>query len=312
LPGFAGAALNRQVVLALLQLLAINLPLLSLLLLDLLLLLSVDLALLDLLLLNLLLLLAVDVADLLLLLALDLTLLVLLLLDLLLLLPLDATLLLQLLLLLALLILLLLLLRSVRLLATCAATDLITWRRVTGPRLPSNAHTQQAKARQTPDTQFHAFLSEARIHEAKTSLMKRRSPHAISALPVAHLIAGKEKGSLARLPSGMSSWLGTFGTGSLHVVLWTHAARGPGQPFGAGGRSWPDWASRAGRYVRAVILVKRIGLSGRQRIAKNARQNITCAIFYFRQIIRRNTSRKGELHEQTRQVRSKHFGRIAA
>jgi hypothetical protein len=190
LPGFTGAALNRQVVLTLLQLLAVDLSLLALLLLNLLLLLALDLTLLDLLLLDLLLLLAIDVANLLLLLALDLALLVLLLLNLLLLLAINVA---NLLLLLAL--LKLLLLRRIRLLATCAATNLVTRRLVTGQRVRRNAHTQQAEARQTPDTEFHAFLSEARRHEAKTSLLKRRSPHAISTLPLAHRIAGKEKGT---------------------------------------------------------------------------------------------------------------------
>ena len=150
------ATLDRQIVLALIQLLTIYLPLLNLLLLDLLLLLPFGLTLLNLLLLDLLLLLAVNVANLLLLLTLDLPLLVLLLLNLLLLLAisitnllilltLDAALLITLLLnlLLILPLLVLQLLRGIGLLALPArtATDLITWRVIPGQSLSTDAYT---------------------------------------------------------------------------------------------------------------------------------------------------------------------------
>ncbi|CAI9005171.1 hypothetical protein EMIT0P218_90159 [Pseudomonas sp. IT-P218] len=50
-------------------------------------------------------------------------------------------------------------------------------------------------------------------------------------------------------------------------------------PCGGGDRGGPDSAGRIGLFVRAVILVIRIGLEHRQRIAKIAEINITCAIF---------------------------------
>ena len=74
-----------------------------------------------------------------------------------------------------------------------------------------------------------------------------------------------------------SAALRIFRPGSTRVVLAHLApssgqcvARGPGQPCGVGGRGWPDSAGRSGLYVRAVILVVRIGVGVRQAIAKIA------------------------------------------
>ncbi len=194
LPRLSGATLDRQVVLALAQLLTLlvllllNLPLLvTLLLIDLLLLLTLHIALLQLLLLDLLLLLALDLT-LLILLLLNLTLLVvLLLIDLLLLLALDITQLVLLLLYLTLLIILLL--KALLLLLTLhiallilllltllpivigAAVKLVLPRFIAfiSQRLSTDAQTQQTYTRELPDARFHAFLTRARVDVVKTA-----------------------------------------------------------------------------------------------------------------------------------------------
>ncbi len=189
LPRLSGATLDRQVVLALAQLLTLlvllllNLPLLvTLLLIDLLLLLTLHIALLQLLLLDLLLLLALDLA-LLILLLLNLTLLI----DLLLLLALDITQLVLLLLYLTLLIILLL--KALLLLLTLhiallilllltllpivigAAVKLVLPRFIAfiSQRLSTDAQTQQTYTRELPDARFHAFLTRARVDVVKTA-----------------------------------------------------------------------------------------------------------------------------------------------
>jgi hypothetical protein len=154
LPRFARSALDRQIVLSLAHLLALGLPLLILLLLNLallitvllkqlLLLLAFNVALLQLLLLDLLLLLALGLTHLVLL-VLDLPLLLaLLLVDLLLLLTLHATLLEE-------------LLADVTL---SAFIGFASRRLITGQSLGTDAHAQKAQARQLPDTGFHDFLT---------------------------------------------------------------------------------------------------------------------------------------------------------
>ena len=93
-------------------------------------------------------------------------------------------------------------------------------------------------------------------------------------------IAAKKKGRPVGLPLRTSSVLDACGIGSPHAVFWTVCSSGACvSPVGGGGRGWPDWASRRGLFVRAVILVIRIGRRRRQRIAKIAEINITCAIF---------------------------------
>jgi hypothetical protein len=90
----------------------------------------------------------------------------------------------------------------------------------------------------------------------------------------------KKKGRPVGLPLRTSSVLDAYDVGSPHAVFWTVCSSGAGSsPVGSGDRSWPDWASRCGLFVRAVILVIRIGSQRRQRIAKIAQINITCAIF---------------------------------
>jgi len=175
-------------------------------------------------------------------------------------------------------------------------------------RLSTDAQGQETDTCQTPDAHVHAFLTAARIPVDRTAFWVRRSPHSIS---VPHETVGvslpeicRSRPSQARHAQGAGVWAsaviaGTKKEGSL-ALSWrlrpgstlltpAHlasssghcAARWPGQPCRAGGRGWPDSAGRAGRYVRAVILVKRIGLTGRQRIANVADENTTCAIFHF-------------------------------
>ncbi|WP_192876759.1 hypothetical protein [Pseudomonas syringae] len=147
MPRLFRAALDRQVVLGLAQLLT----LLVLLLLNLALLIT-------LLLLDLLLLLALDVAllKLLLLLTLDLALLVLLLLNL----PLLIALLLS---------TLLLLLTLLRVFTGAAVKRIARWFiTFVGQRLSTDAQTQQTYTRKLPDARFHAFLTRARVDVIKT------------------------------------------------------------------------------------------------------------------------------------------------
>ncbi|WP_404944348.1 hypothetical protein [Pseudomonas syringae] len=152
MPSLFRAALDRQVVLSLAQLLTL----------------------LVLLLLNLALLIALLLLDLLLLLAFDVALLKLLLLDLLLLLTLDLTLLILLLLNLALLIGLLLvdlllLLTLLRVFTRAAVKRIARWFiTFVGQRLSTDAQTQQTYTRKLPDARFHAFLTRARVDVIKT------------------------------------------------------------------------------------------------------------------------------------------------
>ncbi|WP_420893272.1 hypothetical protein [Pseudomonas savastanoi] len=152
MPHLSRTTLDRQVVLALAQLLALlvllllNLTLLiTLLLIDLLLLLTLDVALLDLLLLDLLLLLALNLT-LLVLLFLNLTLLIILFLE-------------------ALLLLLTLLPVFARAVVQLIARRIITF---VGQCLSADAQTQQTHTRKLPDARFHAFLTRARVDVIKT------------------------------------------------------------------------------------------------------------------------------------------------
>ena len=181
LPCLFRAALDRQIVLGLAQLLTLlvllllNLALLiTLLLLDLLLLLALGVALLKLLLLDLLLLLTLDLTLLILLLLNLALLIVLLLVDLLLLLTLDLALLVLLLLDLTLLIVLLLstlllLLTLLRVFTRAAVKRIARWFiTFVGQSLSTDAQTQQTYTRKLPDARFHAFLTRARVDVIKT------------------------------------------------------------------------------------------------------------------------------------------------
>jgi len=174
---------------------------------------------------------------------------------------------------------------------------------IVGQHLSTDAQGQKTDTCHTPDARSHAFLTAARIPVDRTAFRMRRSPHSISEGHVAKpswppsfkpcyrsarglrkcakKIAGtKKEGPLAlsRILRPGSTLLtpAHLASSSGHCV-----ARWPGQPCRAGDRGWPDSAGRAGRYVRAVILVKRIGSGARHRIANIADENTTCAIFPF-------------------------------
>lgn len=166
LPRLTRAALNRQIILGLAQLLTLGLAhlillllnlalLLALLLIDLLLLLTFDIAQLDILLLDLLLLLAVGLPHLILLTLEYALLFALLLIDLLLLLAYGAALLIELLLNIA---------------ALPVATGVAAQPLITRQGLGADAHAQKAQSRQLPDASFHAFLTRAGIHVFKTAM----------------------------------------------------------------------------------------------------------------------------------------------
>ena len=143
--------------------------------------------------------------------------------------------------------------------------------RLFGQHLATDTHKEQADCSQTPDTRFHADSHCEIGPKYKTG--NSRTGSTPSTLQRNLFLADEKKGD----PSVALCFFKKFRPGSTLVMLAHLApssgqcvARGPGQPYGVGGRGWPDSAGRCGLYVRAVILVIRIGLRPQQAIAKIA------------------------------------------
>jgi hypothetical protein len=169
---------------------------------------------------------------------------------------------------------------------------------IVGQHLSTAAQGQKTDTCQSPDARVHAFLTAAgyllirlrfgcAVRGTLAIMCCLRRPIASKLTLWDKCLALSNRGHKKRGLDGplLSLMLRPGATllTSAHLASSSGqcVARWPGQPCRAGGRGWPDSAGRAGRYVRAVILVKRIGLTLRHRIANIADENITCAIFHF-------------------------------